>query len=153
MRDQLNILINLAASDNSVAEKEAKTIRVIGKANGISSEEIDQMPVTLDTTQRKIVSSAITDVCKHRSYLLRALNVRSNHVHSVVSRAIKPEKIVNDFKAYGTRALRREWQFSSQQRIWARGASTRYLWKPKHVEAAVDYVLYCQSDLPFELED
>jgi uncharacterized tellurite resistance protein B-like protein len=43
MRDQLNILINLAASDNSVAEKEAKTIRVIGKANGISTEEIDQM--------------------------------------------------------------------------------------------------------------
>jgi len=43
MRDQLNILINLAASDNSVAEKEAKTIRVIGKANGIPAEEIDQM--------------------------------------------------------------------------------------------------------------
>lgn len=43
MRNQLNILINLAASDSSVAEKEAKTIRVIGKANGIPSEEIDQM--------------------------------------------------------------------------------------------------------------
>lgn len=43
MRDQLNILINLAASDNSIAEKEAKTIKVIGKANGISDEEIDKM--------------------------------------------------------------------------------------------------------------
>ena len=43
MRDQLNILINLAASDNSVAEKEAKTIRTIGKANGIPDEEIDEM--------------------------------------------------------------------------------------------------------------
>ena len=43
MRDQLNILINLAASDNSIAEKEAKTIRVIGKANGIPDDEIDTM--------------------------------------------------------------------------------------------------------------
>lgn len=43
MRDQLNLLINLAASDNSVAEKEAKTIRVIGKANGISAAEIDEL--------------------------------------------------------------------------------------------------------------
>jgi len=43
MRDQLNILINLAASDSNVAEKEAKTIRVIGQANGIPSEEIDQL--------------------------------------------------------------------------------------------------------------
>lgn len=43
MRDQLNILINLAASDNSVAEKEAKVIRTIGLAKGISAEEIDKM--------------------------------------------------------------------------------------------------------------
>jgi uncharacterized membrane protein YebE (DUF533 family) len=43
MRDQLNILINLAASDSNVAEKEAKTIRVIGAANGIPAEEIEQM--------------------------------------------------------------------------------------------------------------
>src|SRR5688572_14867393 len=43
MRDQLNILINLAASDNSIAEKEAKTIRVIGKANGIPEAEIETM--------------------------------------------------------------------------------------------------------------
>jgi uncharacterized tellurite resistance protein B-like protein len=43
MRDQLNILINLAASDSSIAEKEAKTIRVIGKANGIPAEEIETM--------------------------------------------------------------------------------------------------------------
>jgi len=43
MRNQLNILINLAASDSSVAEKEAKTIRVIGAANGIPAEEIEQL--------------------------------------------------------------------------------------------------------------
>lgn len=40
---ELNVLINLAASDNSVAEREAKLIHMIGKANGISTEEINQM--------------------------------------------------------------------------------------------------------------
>jgi hypothetical protein len=43
MRDQLNILINLAASDNNVADKEAKVIRTIAKANNIPTEEVDQM--------------------------------------------------------------------------------------------------------------
>jgi uncharacterized tellurite resistance protein B-like protein len=40
---KLNLLINLAASDNSVAESEAKTIYLIAKSNGISKEEVDVM--------------------------------------------------------------------------------------------------------------
>jgi uncharacterized tellurite resistance protein B-like protein len=40
---ELNVLINLAASDNSVAEREAKLIHMIGKANGISVDEINKM--------------------------------------------------------------------------------------------------------------
>src|SRR5690606_13761309 len=40
---ELNVLINLAASDRNVAERESKLIHLIGKANGISKEEIDKM--------------------------------------------------------------------------------------------------------------
>ena len=52
---ELNILINLAASDKNVAEREAKLIHTIGKANGISKEEVDNMlqnptPITPFTT-------------------------------------------------------------------------------------------------------
>jgi uncharacterized tellurite resistance protein B-like protein len=43
VKDQLNVLINLATSDKTVAEREAKIIHMLGKANGISSEEIDEM--------------------------------------------------------------------------------------------------------------
>ncbi len=43
VKDQLNVLINLAASDNTVAEKEAKVIHVIAKANGIPKDEVDEM--------------------------------------------------------------------------------------------------------------
>ena len=40
---ELNVLINLAASDNHVAERESKLVYLIGKANGISQDEISQM--------------------------------------------------------------------------------------------------------------
>jgi uncharacterized tellurite resistance protein B-like protein len=43
IKEQLNVLINLAASDNTVAEKEAKVIHMIAKANGIPKEEVDAM--------------------------------------------------------------------------------------------------------------
>jgi len=42
-KSELNILINLAASDNKVEAKEAKLIQTIAKANGISDEEVDAM--------------------------------------------------------------------------------------------------------------
>lgn len=42
-KSELNVLINLAASDLNVAERESKLIHLIGKANGISKEEVDAM--------------------------------------------------------------------------------------------------------------
>ena len=43
IKEQLNVLINLAASDNTVADKESKVIHMIAKANGISKDEVDAM--------------------------------------------------------------------------------------------------------------
>ena len=43
IKEQLNILINLAASDQSIVEKEAKAIHIIGKASGFSRAEVDEM--------------------------------------------------------------------------------------------------------------
>ena len=43
VKDQLNLLINLAASDSTVAEKESKVIHIIAKANGIPKDEVEQM--------------------------------------------------------------------------------------------------------------
>ena len=40
---ELNVLINLAASDRKVADRESKLIRLIATANGIGKEEVDQM--------------------------------------------------------------------------------------------------------------
>jgi uncharacterized tellurite resistance protein B-like protein len=40
---ELNVLINLAASDRNVAERESKLIHLIAKANGISKEDVDSL--------------------------------------------------------------------------------------------------------------
>ena len=43
IKEQINVLINLAASDSKVADKEAKTIYMIAKANGMAKEEVDAL--------------------------------------------------------------------------------------------------------------
>lgn len=40
---ELNILINLAASDSTIEEKESKLIHMVGKANGLSKADIDEL--------------------------------------------------------------------------------------------------------------
>lgn len=43
IKEQLNVLINLAASDKLIDDRELKTIHMIGKAGGLSREEVDEM--------------------------------------------------------------------------------------------------------------
>jgi len=43
IQDQLKVLIQLAVSDNMIADKEARLIHMIGQANGVSKDEIDGM--------------------------------------------------------------------------------------------------------------
>src|SRR5712691_9109075 len=41
--------------------------------------------IKLDASQRKSVEEAVHENCEIRKWVLRALNVRTNHVHLVVS--------------------------------------------------------------------
>src|SRR5437764_184502 len=41
-------------------------------------------PITLNAKQRQVVETAVREVCACRPYILRAINVRTNHVHTVV---------------------------------------------------------------------
>ncbi|MCF6360109.1 MAG: TerB family tellurite resistance protein [Cyclobacteriaceae bacterium] len=43
IKDQLNILVKLAASDGMIADKELRLIRTIAEANDISSKDIDEL--------------------------------------------------------------------------------------------------------------
>jgi REP element-mobilizing transposase RayT len=114
--------------------------------NRIMKENRGIEQFTLDGTQRAVVERTIRDVCDYRRYGLYATNVRTNHVHTVVRSSQKPEFILNAFKSNATRELRAAGLVSEARQVWSRGGSTRYLWKPGHVEGAIDYVLYGQGD-------
>jgi REP element-mobilizing transposase RayT len=92
------------------------------------------------------VEAAIREVCEHRGYWLRAINVRTNHVHTVVSAGMKPEPILQAFQAYATRKLREKGLLPRHIKPWSRHGSTPYLWKERHVERAMEYVLFGQGD-------
>ena len=97
-------------------------------------------------SQRQSIDTAVREVCEVRRWILHALNVRTNHVHVVVSVGpIKPERALNAFKSYATRALREAGLLSHEIKLWARHGSTVYLWKERDVEQAVEYVLLGQD--------
>jgi len=108
--------------------------------------QMKQNPTILDKKERVCVLAAVKEVCDFRGYELFALNIRTNHLHSVVSANTKPEKIINEFKSYATRRLREAELIEPDKIVWARGKSRRYLWKPRHVEIAIDSVLFGQGD-------
>jgi REP element-mobilizing transposase RayT len=107
---------------------------------------LNHSPVRLGAARRAVVDEAIRSVCRHRSYFLHAINVRTNHVHTVVSAPGKPEPILSAFKAYATAALREAGLLPRNIRPWTRHGSTRYLWTPGALEMAIDYVLDGQGD-------
>lgn len=97
-------------------------------------------PFAMNAEQRQIVLDAILEVCHFRKWNGYALHIRSNHVHAVVSGNAKPEKIMNDFKSYSTRALKEKAISPLPKRIWTRHGSTKYLWTDKELQNAINYV-------------
>jgi len=77
------------------------------------------------------------------------VNVRANHVHVVVSNSNSPERMMDSFKGYATRALRAAGLADPSQRPWSRHGSTKYLWADTHIATAVEYVELVQGgELP-----
>jgi REP element-mobilizing transposase RayT len=53
-----------------------------------------------------MVEEAIRETCEIRRWSPGAINVRTNHVHVVVTANCKPEKVLSAFKANATRKLK-----------------------------------------------
>jgi len=104
-------------------------------------------PVLLDASRRKSVEIAVRETCEKRSWRLLAVNVRTNHVHSVVAVGNKkPEIALNAFKANATRQMREDGCWSYGHSPWVEKGSRRYLWNERSVAEAVNYVLNGQGD-------
>lgn len=71
---ELNILINLAASDSKIEERESKLIHMVAKANGISKEEVADM---IKNPQPISTMSALTsdEKFEHLYYLIQMMKM------------------------------------------------------------------------------
>jgi len=86
-----------------------------------------QPPCVLATSAARATErDAIAGVCKHRAWFLYALHVRANHVHGVVE-SDAPRRVLNDWKAYATRSLRKAGLAGADQAVWTHGGSTRLI--------------------------
>ena len=68
-------------------------------------ERLTEEPVYLTDHQRAIVDAAIVEECTKQGWLLHERNVRTNHVHVVVSAATDGKQVRSRLKAVASDAL------------------------------------------------
>lgn len=107
---------------------------------------LNETPWILEREAQQIVLESTRSVCSYRHWIAHAIPIRTTHVHAVITGEAAPERMLSDFKAYGTRALRRAFPEVQRRRYWARHGSTRYLWNEVSFQAAIDYVLNGQGE-------
>jgi REP element-mobilizing transposase RayT len=99
---------------------------------------------------RVVVRDAIVRVCRFRSWPLYALHVRRNHVHGVVDSESPADRVLHDWKAYATRALRTAGLAPIGGAVWAHGGNAHNLISQKALDAGIRYVIEGQGN-PMEM--
>ena len=105
----------------------------------------NETPFLLDEEARHMTLRVILTVCSHRAWTAHAVHVRTTHIHAVIGGELAPERMLSDFKAYATRAFRRDKGEIQRRRYWTDHGSTRYLWNEASLRAAIEYVLNGQG--------
>jgi len=116
-------------------------------------KQLKKDPVILGAKERRSVERAIRETCSIRKWHLQAFNVRTNHVHIVVTANSKPGVVLNAFKANATRQLRTEQLWPHPFSPWSERGSKVRLWNERSVANAINYVLYGQGDELPNFED
>jgi len=107
---------------------------------------LKQAPVDLNRWRRRVVLDAVKETFQFRKWRLWASNIRTNHVHSVVSAQCHAKVVLNALKANATRKMREAGCWRSDRSPWVRRGSKRRLWTAENLSNAIAYVLYEQGD-------
>ncbi len=114
---------------------------------GFETRLLNREPVLLNGPMRNSVEKAMRETCEKRGWNLMAVNIRTNHAHSVVSTGqVNAGTVINVLKANATRMMREDGSWLFKETPWVKGGSRRYLWNENSVARAVDYVLFGQGD-------
>jgi REP element-mobilizing transposase RayT len=100
----------------------------------------------LDAVRRGLVLRAVLEHAGFRGWAVLAAHVRTRHVHLVVWGDGTPERIMNEVKAYASRALNRAGIDQPNCRRWTRHGSTRHLFADDVVQRAIRYTIDEQGE-------
>jgi hypothetical protein len=93
--------------------------------------------------QADVLLTQLQETADYRHWWLRGVALMANHVHLVVGVAgdPEPEKVIGDFKSYGSRALNLRWGKPVNGSWWSGGSgSKRKLSDETAVRAALEYL-------------
>ena len=99
-------------------------------------------PIVLTLAQANALFGQFQETASVRGWLLIAVGIMHTHLHIVtgVPGDPDPEKILGDFKAYGSRCLNRTWGKPASDTWWTTGGSKRKLPDERAVETVVHYI-------------
>lgn len=107
----------------------------------LDERKLIEPAAALGAEARRVVAATIQRHARVRRWDLHALNVRTSHVHVVVSCGdVRPEKTLAELKAWTTRGLRNVGLVKQGARVWTHHGSTRYLWDEDSLARATEYV-------------
>lgn len=97
--------------------------------------------VKLTPSMRDAVVLGIKKLCRDRNWRIQAINVRTNHVHVVISiGAYDPGRALAAIKAFSTRSMRESGCREHEHSPWSEKGSKRMLWTEAQVNEANYYV-------------
>jgi len=111
---------------------------------------LTEEPVTLTSEQRDLIDNVIVKHCQIRGWHLHARNVRTNHVHLVVTApGVEPKIVREQIKAWASRRLSEHAGLvgsgkNGQRRWWTEGGDIELIWNMEQLEAVIRYVLEMQ---------
>jgi REP element-mobilizing transposase RayT len=107
---------------------------------------LKQPPVKFSLRQRADIEFGVRETCSIRKWKLWAINVRTNHIHCVVTASCNSNTVLVALKANGMRSMRPAGSWRSDLRPSARGGSKRHLWTEEEVANAIAYVVEDQGE-------
>lgn len=116
-----------------------------------SQSRLKYPPIVLSLPQARILLQQFHETAAYRGWQNLAIAIMRTHVHLLVSVPgdPAPDKSLQDFKAYGSRALHAEWTKPASGTWWTESGSKR---KKSSYAAVVNAVRYvANQDNPLEV--
>lgn len=117
------------------------------------AERLTHSVELLNSHERNAVDHACRTHAEHREWKLWALNVRTNHVHVVISASTHKGTVVRDqLKANSTRQIRETSNRFVDRPVWAIGGDVKFIWTEDELSTVIDYTLIAQDRKGCELK-